>query len=305
MNSLKEIEQQVKILIASEKWAQAHQICLQILQYDPENSTFLKFKTSIEKAVNQINQKAIREELKKLDPLLHNKQYESYLQQIAPLQNYIKDYPEISKKILLAQQLLEQSYQEKVQQAVEEVQQIFLKNKNHLDFENLRQQLNYLHKQNPHEKSIPQLLDKITKQHIKNELQQQKPLLESNHFEDIIIFLLRLQKLAPNNNTLKNQIEKIKQRYQIEKVENQRDFIFKTLEEAKLLFIRKKYDLCMELCERVLSIDPRNPAAITYLQKSTNKASQASENLIITQLLANYKNFPQSRNYQEKNYIRI
>lgn len=305
MTSLKEFEQQVKSLIAAENWPEAYKICNQILSYDPENSTFLKLKNLIEKEVKQINQKSIHNELQRLEQLLKEHRYEEYLKSIAPLQTYVSDFPEVGEKILQAKKLLDQEYQNRKSQALNEISKEIEEKGDNLDFESTIQRLDQFYKLDFDSKIINKLQDKVRKKWIALQIKQNQGLLESQRYEDIIIFLLKLKKIDDQNHQILSLIKKVKEQYQLQKIENKKDYIFKTIEEIKTLYITKKYDLCMELCERILEIDPQNIQAKQYFQKAKNKADKYSERFIANQIFENYSQFPKSKFYQEGNFIKI
>lgn len=305
MNSLKEFELQVRTLISSENWPEAYKLCNQILSYDPENSTFLKLKNFIEKEVKQINQKSIRSELQKLEELLKAHQYEEYLKGIAPLQTYITDFPEIGEKILHAKKLLDQEYQHRKEETINEIAKEIDEKKETLDFESTLQKLDQLSKLDFESNLIKNLQAKVRRNWISLQIKQNQGLLESQRFEDVIIFLLTLKKIDPENKQVLSLIKKVKANYQLQKIENKKDFIFKTIEEIKTLYITKKYDLCLELCERVLEIDGKNKTALSYSKRAKIKADRSSQHFIAQQIFDNYAEFPKSKFFQEGNYIKI
>jgi len=305
MNSLKDFEKQVKTLIAGENWAEAYKICNQILGYDPENITFLKLKLHIEKEVKLINQRSIHAEIAKLEPLLKNKQYEDYLRQIAPLQTYVKDFPEIGDKIVQAKKLMDQDFQDRKDEALAEVVKEIKVKGDQLDFDLTLQKLDQLYKLNVNPGEVLNLQKKVKRNWIALQIKQNQGLLSSQKFEDMIIFLLKLKKVDPENTQIESLIKKVKTEYQVQKVENKKDFIFKTSEEIKTLFITQKYDKCIELSQRILDIDPKNLLAINYLKKAKIKADRQSQRFITSQILENFEKFPSTKYFQDGDYIKI
>jgi|GEM_PF-5045078 len=305
MPTLRELEQQIKSLITEEKWFEAYKLCNQILSYDPENSSLLKFKKRIEKEVQLLNQRSIQQELQKLEVYLNNHQYEEYLRNISPLQTYINDFPEIGQKILQAKKLLDKEYNQRKNQALQEIQDQIKNQGDNLDFETTLQKLEQINKLDANSRKVKSLQAQLRNKYINTQLHQNQQLLKSHLFQDIIVFLLKLKKVDSKNRKITTLIEKVKAQYQIEKIENKKDFIFKTLEEVKILFITKKFDLSIELCERILSIDPKNQMAQNYLLKSETKAAKASLRLINNQVILNYQSFPTTKAYLDGNYIKI
>jgi tetratricopeptide (TPR) repeat protein len=305
MSTLGEYEKQVKTCMLEEKWAEAYKICNKILSYDPENTTFIKLRNKIEKEVKNQNQKAITTELNHLESFIREGNFEGYLRAIAPLQTYVTDFPEIGEKILRAKKLLDKQYQDKRDQAFLEVVQEIRTKKDGLDYELTMQKLDNLYKLDIHKKEIAELQRKLRRNYIRQQIRLNAGLINSQRFEDIIIFLLKLKNIEPKDPLVNQTIERIKNTYQRYKVENKQDFIFKTLEEVKTLYLTKKYDLCLELCERILEIDPTNGPAQKYHDRAHKKADQESESKICHDIADNYKKFRKSKQYQDRQFVKI
>ncbi len=305
MTSLKEFENQVKADIAAENWAAAYKICNQILGYDPENATFLKLRNQIEHEVKLINQRSIHAELAKLEELLKTHQYEEYLRKIAPLQTYVGDFPEIGTKILQAKKLLDQEFQARKDQALADISKEIKEQGDNLDIPLTLQKLDQLYKLNINQELVLNLQKKVKKTWINLQIKRNQGLLNSQKYEDMIIFLLKLKKIEPGNPQVLSLIKKVKNQYQLQKIENKKDFIFKTIEEIKTLFITQKYDKSMELAERVLYIDPKNILANKYLKKARIKADKQSQSFISSQIQKNYLKFPTTKPFLEGNYVKI
>jgi tetratricopeptide (TPR) repeat protein len=305
MATLKEYENQVKSLMIEEKWAEAYKICNKILSYDPENTTFIKYRNRIEKEVRNVNKRAITNELLRLEKLIKEKNFEQYLREIAPLQTYVTDFPEIGEKIVHAKKMLDKQYKEKRDRAFQEIADEIKQKGDSVDYETTLQKLENLYKLDIRQNEVLALEKKVKKSYIKQQIELNKGLIESNRFEDIIIFLLKLKKLDPQNAQVNSVINRIKNIYQRYKIENKQDFIFKTVEEIKTLYITKKYELCMELCERVIEIDPTNSMANKYYKSASRRANSQSIKKIDEDIYYDYKQFPKSSFYKNKDFIRI
>jgi uncharacterized protein YxjI len=252
-----------------------------------------------------INKRAISNELLRLENYIKEKNFEQYLREIAPLQTYVTDFPEIADKIVRAKKLLDKQYQEKRDKAFQEIADEIKLKGNNVDYETTLQKLENLYKLDIHQGDVLALEKKVKKSYIKQQIELNKGLIESNRFEDIIIFLLKLKKLDSTNQQVNSLIDRIKNIYQRYKIENKQDFIFKTVEEIKTLYITKKYELCMELCERVIEIDPANSSANKFYQSASYRANSESIKKIDQDILYDYREFPKSAFYKNKEYIRI
>jgi len=305
MATLRDYEEQVKKCITEENWTEAYQICNKILSYDPENTTFIRYRNRIEKEVKNINLKALRYEIQQLDHYLKEENYEQYLKEIAPLQIYVTDYPEIGDRIVSAKKLLDKQFATRRNQAFKEIEDEIKAKGDKLDYLMTLQKLDNLYKMDIRKKDVLALAKTVKGNYIRQQLKINEGLIQSNRFEDIIIFLLKLKRIDADNPQVNSVIDKIKNEYQRYKIETKKDFIFKTLEEIKTLYITKKYELCLQLCERVLEIDPTNPVARQTYDKALIKADRQSMKFIVEDILKDYQSFKTTPAFKNKNYIRL
>ncbi len=294
MESTKEIKQKIDEMIASERWAEAYKLVNQILALDPENGGFIKQKNKIENEVKRHNERAIVSELNNLEKLLKEGKYEEYLGKIAPLQTYINDFPIIGDKIVAAKKMMDASYQDKRNAVIKDLEKEVKEKGETLDFEKTLTKLDQFTTSNFDIAHINSLKQKVKQIWIGKLLKENDGLLNSQKYEDTIIFLLKLKKIDSENQKVLNLITKTKNRYQEYRIESQKDFIFKTIEEIKTLYIKKSYDSAIQLCERILLIDEKNVIAMNYAAKSLVKANKESEKQIYQQIKENYLKIKQN-----------
>ena len=303
MPHLKDYKREIEKLISEKNLPKAYAICNRILSYDPRNSTFIKLKIKIEKLVKSINKKAITQELSEIEHLFKNHQYAEYLKAISPLQTYVKEYPEIAEKILAAKKLLDKEYVIKRDNAYREL----LKDiKNNTDDPKLTlQKLENFKKLGIHVNEVEKQIQNVKKQYVSLEIKKNQNLIKSNRYEDTLIFLLKLKKIDPKNKEIELLNKKINHLYKAFRVEGKKDFIFKTLEEVKILYITKKFEYSAELARRILDIDNKNKAALKYFNKARQKVAQESQSKVVSDIFTHYKNFRNTTDFKEKNYIKI
>lgn len=304
MESTKEIKQKIDELIASERWADAYKLVNQILALDPENGGFIRQKNKIESEVKRHNERAITSELDNLEKLLKEGKYKEYLAKIAPLQTYINDFPVIGDKIVAVKKLMDTSYQDKRNGIIKGIETEVKEKRENLDFEKTLTELDQFTTSNFDSARINSLKQKVKHFWIEKLLRENNGLLNSQKYEDTILFLLKLKKIDSENQKVLNLITKTKDRYQEYRIESQKDFIFKTIEEIKTLYIKKSYDNAIQLCERILLIDEKNVTAMNYAAKSLIKANKESEKQIYKQIKDNYLKLKQNRALKS-NLVRI
>lgn len=304
MESTKEIKQKIDELMASERWADAYKLVNQILALDPENGAFIRQKNKIEAEVKKRNERAINNELENLEKLLSAGKFEEYLTKIAPLQAYINDFPAIGDKIVAAKKLMDASYQNKRNAIIKSLETEVKEKGENLDFEKTLTELEQFTSSSLDLARLTSLKQKVKHTWINKLLRENEGLLNSQKYEDTIIFLLKLKKIDSENQKVLNLINKTKNRYQEYRIESQKDFIFKTIEEIKTLYIKKSYDNAIQLCERVLLIDEKNTVALNYAAKSMVKANKESEKQIYKQIKESYLKFKQDSSLNS-NFVKI
>jgi tetratricopeptide (TPR) repeat protein len=303
--SVNDFEEELKKYLENEEWAKAYKICLEILRVNPENIKFIKYKNQIEDEVKKINIKAIKLELKKIEPLLIAKKYEEYLTALHPLQSYYGDYPELAQIVVNAKKLYEEEVENKQKQFITEqiskIQNVF----NHGDYEIALASAEYLVTNNKSVKEISKFYEELKNSLIDIKLNSNQQLLNSAKYEDIIIFLTKLKRLNPKSKKVDKLIEKTKKIYQKYRLENRKDYIYKTIEEIKTLYLKRKYDNAKELLERIIEIDPNNPAIKQLNKKCVQKIIKNMNKTIREQILNNYEHYKIDKILNKESYIKI
>lgn len=305
MINLKQLENEVKLLMTEQDYVKAYGICKQILEYDAENGTFIRLRNKIEKLVEEKNKKSIKEELNKLEPLLAAENYEDYLTKISEFKLYTDKSPEIDVKIDMAKNLLEKKYLKRQKEEISSLEHDLKSELTDAKISDIQLRLEVLLKLKVNMEKVKALQEKFRQAIIEHELKINQGLLNSKKFEEILLFLTRLDKIDPNNPKIHKLIAQTKENYYVYKLETQKDFIFKTGEEIKTLLIKKNYDQAMELCEKILEIDPKNSFAKSSYETAAKLARKVSEKEIYRQIKSNFKTFPDTSAYKKKQYERI
>lgn len=295
----------IKNLMAEEKYVEAHKGCLEILRFDPDNIKVIKLKNKIEKVVKTININAIKEDIRNLKPLLeaknfdelflHLKQLEPYLNQYGPLRKFIIHSQNEYKKEVIAKQAtyLKQQKKEiellraqkKYSEAIEIAQKIF--------------------KENIERKKMQSLVNKLKEEWINYELEKGKTFLETDKYEDILLWLQKLKQISGQNKRLNSLIERSKKRQKQFIVDQKKDFIFTGKEKLKTLMQLKKFDKAALAAQEILDIDPTNEDVRKLFIQATKKEMIKINKLLIKQMKdARNKISTEYRNNKDK-YVKI
>ncbi|MFO0780880.1 MAG: hypothetical protein U0519_03270 [Candidatus Gracilibacteria bacterium] len=292
-------------LIKEEKWLDAHRACLEILRFDPENLKIIHLKNRIEKNVRKINQKAIKDDIEKLKPLWKEERYEELLLNLKHLEPYIKDYPKLKPIITKAtQKYTEQLKKVQEKSYTEEIGQVdkYLSEKKFQDALLLAEKLKIM---GIHRGELKKKIKSIQHLWIENEISSNKTLLAGTKYEDILLFYHRMQKIDPESAAVKSLMEKTKKQYQSYKIEEKKEFIYKSLEAIKTLYQLKKYEKALEASKEIIEIDPSNKIALSFMRRSAKKVRNLIDGEITTQIRENYKNLKEEYKKNKKDFTRI
>lgn len=302
---LKDAIKKIKQLIAEEKWLDAHRACIEILRFDPDNIKIIRLKNVIEKNVKKINVRAIKQDLKKLQPLWDQKKYEELLEHLKDLEPYIADYPPLKKFILKAQAAYKKSIEKEqkayVEKELEKIKKLIEQKKYQEAIRNAEK----LRIQKFNEDEVKAWIKKIREYWVENDLKQHETLLNSDKYEDIQIFLQKLKKIDPSNDKLDKMINDAKKKAKNLQIERKRDFIFIGLEKTRTMIQLKKFSKAVEAAREILNIDPDNVSAKRLFAKASRKEAKQIDKDVISLMKRNNKELKKQYKTDKKNFIRL
>lgn len=282
--SLKEAYQKIRNLMDQERWQEAHRACLEILKYDPENIKVIRLMKKIEKAVEDINTKIIKEDIANLKELWDKQEYEELVTKLRGLKKYSKTYPPLLKELEKAEKAYQkQLHEEQVSAFDEERKKIdeYIANQKFADAMRATQKLRITRIR---ENEIKKLLNKIRKMWVEHELKRQQGLLSSKKFEEILLALQQIQSIDPHSDRIKKIIDNVKKKYQRYKVDEKKDFIYKGLEKTRTLIQLKKYDKAVQAAHEILEIDPDNDTARKLFRRAKTKLGKSINKDLLKQM---------------------
>jgi len=302
---LQEAMDRINALIIQEKWQEAHRACLEILRFDPENIKIIRLKNRIEKNVKIVNQKAIKQDLDNLKPLWQEKKYEELLKHLKKLEPYIIDYPPLENIILKARNLYKvqvgEHQKEYVQQELAEIKKLNSSG----NFPEAIRRAEKLRTLALNESEIKKLITDIRLRWIDGEISNNKSLLESEKFEDILIFCQGLYRIDSKSAKVKKLMDDKKTQYQNYKIQQKRDIIYKVIEQVKTLYQLKKYTACMDMAQEIIDIDSTNKEALSFFRKAKKHAEKLRDRELQKQMKALSKQEKEEYKKNKKAYIKI
>ncbi|MBD3328410.1 hypothetical protein GF340_03840 [Candidatus Peregrinibacteria bacterium] len=281
---LKEMRDKVKSLIKQEKWQDAHKLCIQILNNDPDNIAFIRLKNRIEKKVQKINVKAIKNDMALLKPLYREKKYEELLENLKELEPYIQFYPPLKKFIIKVQQKYSENVHNKqkhyYEDQVKHIKELIEKKQ----FQKAIRDAQKLRILKVKEDELKKLIDDLRTKWIDHELAKNKELLSSDKYEDILLKLHKIAKIDHSNAKLKRLIEQFKKKNAKHNIESRKEFLHEGFAKLKQLMKKKKYVTAQKVAREIIDIKPKSRKAHHYLKKAQRKSSKSSEKMIYKQM---------------------
>ena len=292
-HQLQEAYKTIKQLMNDGKWLEAHRGCLEVLRFDPENIKFIHLKNTIERKVKKINIQAIRKDIASLKALWKEKKYQEILENLKHLEPYIKDYPALRPLIIKAQSKylgqLKGEQEVNYQSETKTIESLIKEKKYQIALRNAEK----LRVMGIHDNEIKRLIQNIKNSWIENEIKENETLLNSQKFEDILFFYQKLQKIDPKSEKLANTIVQTKKAYKTFKIDEKKEFIYKSLENIRTLCQLKKYEKALAACNEILEIDPENKEALNFQKISEKMNSKSIDDEVIKQMIHNQKNLKQ------------
>ncbi len=295
----------IKELVNNEEYQSAYQLCIQLINADPDNTKAIRLKQKIEKKVEKENQLKIDIELEKLNPLWKKQQYIEIIQKLQELLKYAPNYQRIktllekaNKKAAVKQQSEINNF---ITTKISEAKQL-ASIKNFSDALIIESQLQRYKNSHP---IIEKTFSKIRINYADFELKQHTTLLNSKQHKDIIDFLDKLIKKAPDYLKLK----KIKSRhlanYLTSQQTQQKEYLFQGIEDIKTLYQKKKYDKVIKATQELLQIDKTNPQAKDLQRKAIKKQERIMQKEISNQIKSDYIEGKALYKSDKSNFIKL
>lgn len=302
---LSEALQRIKNLMSQEKWLDAHRACLEILRFDPENLKIIRLKNKVERQVKKVNIKAIKEDLKSIQPLWKERKYDELLEHLKELEPYRNEYKPLNEFIKKVQK----AYIGKVGEQRKEYYGSELKRIDQLIKDQKYQEaIRSAQKLRIAKSSDNELKRKI--KHIKDawidyELKSNDQLLKSEKYEDALMKIQEIKKIDPKSQKIEGLMSTIKKKYQRYKIMEKRDFIYKGLEKTGTLLQLKKYGKAMQAAQEVLDIDPENKKAQYMFVKAKRKFAKSTDSELRKQMKKSHKTMKEMYKKDKSKYTRI
>lgn len=264
----------IESLIAAGSFEKANNLCLEVLEKDPDDTDMLKLVNLIEQRVQQENEKRIDQVLVDIKPLWEEEKYLEIIQKLNEVKKYSKDYPPLIEAISKAESkyrnLLEERQGEDFKKLQAEFDKFFAKQ----DLDQVIEKCLEIDNSSLKSKKMEELSEAMKIKVIDVQLDEKKDFLRSDKYDEILNFLSNLKNISPRYQKLLTLIEEIKLR-KINNVSAEREETsFQAVDHVKDLLRLGKYEEAYQAAQELLVFNPNSQIAKTLLADAEEKFNQ-------------------------------
>lgn len=302
---MKEYIQLINDHLKQNRLSEAINLSSKILQQDPENTTITRLFNKAQKLLEQQNTRIVDQKITTIKPLIAKSLFKEALKQLQELLNYTPNHQKLHSLIQEVQAQYHQQQQnlatDFIQQTLSQLQ-IAIQNNDDTQFFS---QEALVHKFLENAPSLRAKLIDLRHQLIDQKLQAKEEFLNSDKFEQILEFITELQKIEPEYQNLKELQTAIKNRYLLQKENQEKEYIFQGNENIKTLYQKEKYDKAITAAKEILAFDKGNKQAKNLLQKSINKQNKEMNTEVASKIKQNFPDLQKKQQADQKQFITL
>lgn len=299
-----QLELKINSLVNDRKFKEAFSLCKEsILQY-PDETRFIKIRERIEKAVEEENERIIKDKIEAIKPLWKE---EKYIEILGILKNLLAASPNNSKLKNLYLDA-EQSYKKQF----EKLNEKFIKEQHkRLDGiletnpNQLTEELYILAKENQGNQNVKNLVEEYEEKLIDKKINEKKELINSNKYDVIENFLDELRKINKFSNKIKEVESQIKARKLEGEIVQTKEFVYGGEKYLDTLVKLKKFDKAMQAASEILKVDPQNAAAKEVFINSEKKYKEQLKYLAADSINKNFESLKAEYEKDKTKFIKI
>lgn len=261
----------IESLIAGSNFEKANNLCLEVLEKDPDDSDMLRLVNLIEQKVQEENEKHLDQVLADLQPLWQEEKYLEIIQKLNEVKKYSKEYPPLIAAISKAESkyrgLLEKREEADLGQIKKELEQLFVEK----DLDKVIERCLEIDGSSLKNKALQDLSKAMKINVIDVQLEEKKDFLRSDKYDEILNFLGNLKNISPGYEKLLNLIEEIRLR-KINNVSAEREEVsFQAVDHVKDLLRLEKYEEAYLAAQELVVFNPNSKLAQGLLQQADVK----------------------------------
>ncbi|MCX6733506.1 MAG: hypothetical protein NTX63_01715 [Candidatus Peregrinibacteria bacterium] len=296
---------QAELLLNEGKLKDAYNLCMKVLEADPENEGAINMKERISDAALNYNQKAIDEKLKTLKPLWENGEYAELIKILSELYRFAPHYGPLEEQLAQAQDMYRKQFATQTKDVLRVYMQeleSLLQEKKYDEMIKLMLEKNREALTNPQLKAIHQnYRDKI----IAIKIEEKKSLFETEKFEDIVKFLYQMQQIDRANKQVEELLKKYRKNLLVSQVSNKQEFTLKATEDMTTLYQLGKYEKAVQVAEEILHFDPLDKAAKAMASKAKAKYAKQLQEETENQIATSYQEMKNEQAFNQNAFTSL
>lgn len=305
MPGLHDTYKKIEDLIAQKFWAEAHRACLEFLKLDPENMRVIRYKNKIEKEVHRLNKKALQEDLDNLKPLWEAEKYQDILDHLEKLHPYASAFPSLGHLIKKARVALQNQQKQQAEALFRQKSEAIGKLMSEQQFAQALQESEELRSLPLNHSRVQNFLRQMKDQYVNAMIASNQSLLQSPKYDDIIAFYQNLLRIHPLSKNLQKLLQGAQHQKRQNIIEEKRDFIYKGLDEIRILYQLKKYEKAFQAAQEILAIDPTNKVAKKWHNLAHQRLNKIAETRLIDHMKEQQKLLKEQFKQNRSQFINI
>lgn len=299
-----QLEQKINFLLTEKKFKEAFTLCKECIQQFPTESRFSKLINKIEKAVEEENEKIIKDKLEAMKILWKE---EKYLEILKALKDLLRVSPNNSKLKNLYLEA-EESYKKQFEKLNEKFNKEQRQRLNEILKSNpgqLTEELYILEKENPGNQNVKNLVLEYEDKLIEKKIEDKKELISSNKYDVIENFLDELRKINKLNKRIQDVEAEIKSRKLEGEIIQTKEFVYGGEKHLDTLIKLGKFDKVIKAAEEILKVDPTNITANEALSLSKKKYKDQLRGLAADSITNDFQNLKTEYEQDRTKFIKI
>lgn len=261
----------IRSLIDERNYADAMAGCEELLQVSPGEIEALDLYEKARNAVIKENFKKVEQKIKEAKPLWKEERYRELLELYGKLMEYAPEYGKLQKLLKKAHAKAIAQWetgQRKIQESYKETIEREIKAKN---WEKARGAT----KEFTATMQSSEMTDKYRKlvedRYVENQLEKNRPILNSEKFEEILLIYENLLQHAPWNKKLQKGLAQTQKDFLYHQKDTELRLVKSDTLKIKILYNTKRYEECEQVCNEVLRVNNQNEFAQDFLKKVKKK----------------------------------
>lgn len=299
-----QLEQKINFLITEKKFKEAFSLCKDCIKQFPTESRFSKLINKIEEAVEEENEKIIKDKIEAMKPLWKE---EKYLEILRILKDLLRLAPNNSKLRNLYLEA-EESYKKQFEKLNEKFNKEQHKRLDEILKNNsgqLTEELYILEKENPGNQNVKNLVLEYEDKLIAKKIEDKKELINSNKYDVIENFLDELRKINKLNKRIQDVEVEIKSRKLEGEIVQTKEFVYGGEKHLDTLVKLEKFDKAIKAAEEILKVDPQNISAKEVLTFSKKKYKNQLRGLAADSIINDFQNLKIEYDQDKSKFIKI